>query len=349
MKNSTSDKPLITPACFGIITIPSKTLLKKYRPVFISPMKAKLFTEAKEKFHRPKEDITISRWSTGSKFVEYFDSSAVQSAHISTGAPFYTYDDSTAGTDTRVWYVNFADPQLFGYYGSNLFAQDEIQTLEHPLLGSVAVFLDTEKPADMAPLTVEYNLPTPYLIEQVPYWLRVNTRPVLDTGETASIYGRCFSRADEATVRKGITLCEESVPHNIIAMAAPAGKNGIYTTKDIAFIMRTALAAFSAAVIRSRIIHQKSEEIICRKAIIHTGNWGSGAFGGNRELMTLLQAVSASLAGADTIVFHGVSDRTLTAVQETLAALAAARVHTVSDVISFTAMKHYVRGTGDGN
>jgi hypothetical protein len=30
-------------------------------------------------------------------------------------------------TNTMSWYVNFADTALFGYYGSNLMAQDEIQ------------------------------------------------------------------------------------------------------------------------------------------------------------------------------------------------------------------------------
>jgi len=33
------------------------------------------------------------------------------------------------------WYVNFADPRLFTAYGSGLFAQDEIQAAEHPILG----------------------------------------------------------------------------------------------------------------------------------------------------------------------------------------------------------------------
>jgi hypothetical protein len=36
-----------------------------------------------------------------------------------------------------VWHVNFADPQLFVAYGSQLLAQDELQAAEHPLLGSI--------------------------------------------------------------------------------------------------------------------------------------------------------------------------------------------------------------------
>src|SRR5689334_15344343 len=35
------------------------------------------------------------------------------------------------------WHVNFADPRLFIAYGSGLFAQDEIQVAEHPVLASL--------------------------------------------------------------------------------------------------------------------------------------------------------------------------------------------------------------------
>ena len=41
-----------------------------------------------------------------------------------------------------------------------------------------------------------------------------------------------------------------------------------------------------------------------RPVVIHTGFWGCGAFGGNRVLMTLLQAMAAEMAGIDRLVFH---------------------------------------------
>src|SRR5262245_16584209 len=41
------------------------------------------------------------------------------------------------GGDAGVWHVNFADPRLFVAYGSGLLAQDELQALEHPALGSI--------------------------------------------------------------------------------------------------------------------------------------------------------------------------------------------------------------------
>jgi Poly (ADP-ribose) glycohydrolase (PARG) len=41
-----------------------------------------------------------------------------------------------------------------------------------------------------------------------------------------------------------------------------------------------------------------------RAAIVHTGWWGCGAFGGNHTLMAVLQAVAAQMAGVEQLVFH---------------------------------------------
>lgn len=38
--------------------------------------------------------------------------------------------------------------------------------------------------------------------------------------------------------------------------------------------------------------------------VVHTGFWGCGAFGGNRELMALLQILAAAISGLDMLVFH---------------------------------------------
>lgn len=43
------------------------------------------------------------------------------------------------------------------------------------------------------------------------------------------------------------------------------------------------------------------------RAIIHTGFCGCGAFGGNRIVMTLLQALAADLADVD-VVFHAADE-----------------------------------------
>ena len=57
---------------------------------------------------------------------------------------FYDYRTALAAAGAAEWHVNFADPHLFFAYGSSLFAQDEIQVAEHPILGSLMEALQAE-------------------------------------------------------------------------------------------------------------------------------------------------------------------------------------------------------------
>src|SRR5215468_9203977 len=47
----------------------------------------------------------------------------------------FGYEPAKAGSFK--WTLNFADPHLFVAYGGPLLAQDELQVLEHPSLGSL--------------------------------------------------------------------------------------------------------------------------------------------------------------------------------------------------------------------
>lgn len=87
----------------------------------------------------------------------------------------------------KVCWVKFADKNLFVYYGSDFFAQDEIQTLEHPLLGSVVEYLDNNEIPNLISKTEGKNRVTPFFVENVPYWISVNVNPILSSGETANI------------------------------------------------------------------------------------------------------------------------------------------------------------------
>lgn len=42
------------------------------------------------------------------------------------------------------WHVNFADPHLFVAYAGPLFAQDEMQVAEHPVLAALKQALDAD-------------------------------------------------------------------------------------------------------------------------------------------------------------------------------------------------------------
>ena len=46
------------------------------------------------------------------------------------------------------WYVNFADADLFVAYHIGLFAQDEIQTAEHPACGAIKEWMKAVGAAD---------------------------------------------------------------------------------------------------------------------------------------------------------------------------------------------------------
>jgi hypothetical protein len=53
---------------------------------------------------------------------------------------FYDYRPALAEPGAVEWHVNIADPHLFVANGGPLFAQDEIQVAEHPILGSLRGF-----------------------------------------------------------------------------------------------------------------------------------------------------------------------------------------------------------------
>ena len=67
----------------------------------------------------------------------------------------------------------------------------------------------------------------------------------------------------------------------------------------------TSFTSFRAAVLESG----------AGPVAVHTGFWGCGAFGGNRILMTLLQAVAAGAAGVDRLVVHAPGEKGAAAVE----------------------------------
>ena len=62
-------------------------------------------------------------------------------------------------------------------------------------------------------------------------------------------------------------------------------------------MLLTAFTAFEAAVRETKAVASSLQ------TVIHTGYWGCGAYGGNRELMAILQTVCAYLAGVDQLIF----------------------------------------------
>lgn len=287
--------------CMGEITLKVQELIKKYPPVFESPRKKSYYEKAAYIHRKQKGIVKISRWRFADERKTKIDLTS-QPLEIEEKKTFFDYADEDTETK-RVWYLNFADPLLFGYYNGDLFAQDEIQTFEHPLLGAVVEYLNKKKIPGMEDLTLVKRKPTPYLIEKIPYWIRVNTSPVLKDGKIANIYGHNFQYASKEVLEAGIRLIEKEETNNILAIAAPSSGHGndLYTQYEIQLILKTLLVGFSACARRTSASKRN-------ECVIHTGNWGCGAFGNDKELIYFCQILCASVCGVSKLVFHGLSD-----------------------------------------
>ncbi len=191
---------------------------------------------------------------------------------------------------TIAWHVNFADPELFFAYASGLFAQDELQVAEHPVLASVREALLAE---GRVTRTVDNaGQATPVTITGVQRRCRVDTSP--SAANPRGLYGNEFARAGTDEVRRATKPLRPPTISNILAMAAPSHGRGVYGWRDLDRILTTAFTGFRAAAAESRRLAGSDV-----RTLIHTGFWGCGAFGGNREVMTILQSLAADLAGVD--------------------------------------------------
>ena len=326
---------------FRLHAVREKTvsLLKNYPPRYRNAFKKKIYAKAAGKFvsSLDPEEYTVI-WRTAYLEQEKFFYHPVTVEKLGW---YYRYDDC-CGKDQSVWYVNFADPNLFYAYDSGLFAQDEIQTLEHPLLGSIAEYLDSmakEGRRDCLPLTVENHEPTPILLSNIPYWIKVDTMPREENGQTVSIYGNRFSSAPEDLLDRAVTLHENgSCRSNIIAMAALPGGRGDYRLDQIIYSLKTVISAFQAA-----------RTVTGKATAVHTGRWGAGAFGGSEEFALLVQILGAGIAGIERIIFHAVSEDKLAAAEKTAAEAKARNLDALDALADFIQEKRSRWGFSDGN
>ncbi len=209
---------------------------------------------------------------------------------------FYDYrplPDPGVGVE---WHVNFADPNLFYAYGSALFAQDEMQVAEHPVLGSLREALVAEgRPT----ATRENGRSTPVLVMGAERRVSIEAAPGSGRGGPSWLYGMAFAAATADAVRQATTRIDPPTISNIIAIVAPFGGFGRYHREQIELAICTAYSGFRAAVLESRRVAGPDALVV-----IHSGFWGCGAFGGNRVMMTLVQLLAAEMAELDRLVLH---------------------------------------------
>jgi hypothetical protein len=240
------------------------------------------------------------------------------------------------------WHVNFADPNLFYAYGSALFAQDEIQVAEHPVLGSLREALVAEaRPTT----TIANGRPTPVLVMGAERRVSIETAPGAGRGGPSWLYGMAFASATADAVREATTRVDPPTISNIIAIVAPYGGRGRYLREQIGLAINTAYSGFRAAVLESRRTAGPDALVA-----VHSGFWGCGAFGGNRIMMMLVQLLAADMAGVARLVFHVGDPSGRTSVERAMAlARDLATARSATDLIARTEALGLVWGVSDGN
>lgn len=322
------------------LTISSQELASSFPPVLRDPNKRLVHSIACPEGCVHSGEIAYSRWRA---FPLPATADLAAAAGRAEGRPdFYDYKPVPGFEAGLEWHVNFADPHLFFAYGGPLFAQDEMQVAEHPVLGSLMEALQAKK---MKTLTEEEGRPTPVLVAGAERRCRVKTRPNPEEGRPHGLYGNAFARAGRDAVRRATVPIDPPTVTNLVAIAAPAGGYGNYTEGRIRDILVTAFSGFSAARLETDRLKGPGSPLV-----IHTGFWGCGAFGGNRELMALLQVAAAGMAGADRLVFHAHAGAAIFArAVDRLKAWGAWGPVPVGDFVSAVAGEGYVWGVSDGN
>ncbi len=171
-----------------------------------------------------------------------------------------------------------------------------MQVPEHPMLGALREALNAR---GTAAVTTENGQPTPVLVMGVERRCRVTTEPSVAEGRPRGLYGNEFAGANAETVRRATMRIDPPTITNLIVMAAPSGGYGRYSVGEIEHVLITAFTAFRAAVLESNRCRAAGSPVI-----VHTGYWGCGAFGGDRVLMAMLQALAAEMAGLERLIFH---------------------------------------------
>ncbi len=276
------------------LTFDAAELVRQHPPVLRHTNKLVVMTVACPEGCEHSGTIGFTRWSA-MPLPDRVDPAAV--VKIAESRPTI-YDYEPVDPAAMEWHVNFADPLLFYAYGSGLFAQDEMQSAEHPALGSLVEVLHVRS---HRAVTEDDDGPTPVLVTGVERRCHVATDRNEAEGRPRGLYGNEFSAASQDVVRRATSRIDPPTISNLIALAAPSYGVGAYTRAQIAHILVTAYTGFAAAVAESALV--------CPDApvVVHTGFWGCGVFGGDRVLMSLLQVLAAGMAGIDRLVFHTTS------------------------------------------
>lgn len=277
-------------------TFDANRLMAEHPPILRHTNKLVVFTVACPEACTYEHELGYTRWPAFELPERVRPADALEG--VESRPTIFDYEPASV-PNAFEWHVNFADPLLFYAYGSGLFAQDEMQTAEHPVLGALVEALHVG--AERA-VTEDASGPTPVLITGAERRVHIATDRNEAEGRPRGLYGNEFSAASPDVVRNASTRLDPPTVTNLIALAAPAYGIGKYTREQMDRILVTAYTGFAAAV------HESARLAPGAPVAVHTGYWGCGVFGGCRKVMALLQLIAAAMAGVDRVVFHTVSE-----------------------------------------
>ena len=169
------------------LSIDGESLFKEYPPIWHDENKLIVFEIAKSSGYPFNGKISYKRWPQFElpKRIIY-DNKLKFSAH----AEVFKYAEQK---DPKIvdWHLNFADPDLFVAYGSELLAQDEIQVAEHPILGSIREMLVSNN--RYAETVDDDGKPTPVTVTGAQRRCVIDTQPNPKIGCPDGIYGNAFN------------------------------------------------------------------------------------------------------------------------------------------------------------
>jgi hypothetical protein len=324
-------------------TFDAAELALAFPPRFSHPNKRAVYRVACPTGARHSGAIEFTRWPE----MRLPDAiPAGRAATVEARADLFGYEPVDEKAGTVEWYVNFADPELFCAYGGPLFAQDEMQVAEHPILASLREALIARR---VPARTAENDRPTPVLVFGAERRCAIATAPDSAEGRPQGLYGNRFAEAAEETVVRATRPLSPPTRTNLIAISALTAGRGTYQFEEIECLLATAYTGFRAARLES--LRVRGNQPV--QVTVHTGFWGCGAFGGNRELMALIQILAARLASVDRLIFHAVDPsgvETFRRAEQTLAELlksnAGGRLRELKQRI---AGRNYRWGTSDEN
>ncbi len=332
-------------APLGRASIEAADLVAKYPPRLPHRNKRAIYDKASPPGALHRGTLTVSRWAQELLPLSIHWAEAPTTIELREGT--FTYDPPRPSSRaTMEWHLNFAHTILFVAYGGPLFAQDEMQVAEHPSLASVREWLTGEAVEGLRPVTREDGLATPMLLRGVERRCAVATDEDPDADRPLGLYGNAFGRAREEAVRRATRVLDPPTITNVLAMEAPAGATGRYTAEQIHGVMATAYTGFRAARLESALALGEGVEVV-----LHTGHWGTGAYGGNRVLMAMLQVLAAKAAGLHRMVFHTYDRAGATPCREALGRLdaLATRAVTLGEALTAIDAAAFEWGVSDGN